>query len=431
MGQQFQSHVASNLEKRERITRFVLGWALYDFACSFLMVNGGIYFPVWLVSRAGATATEFNLTLVMSGITALIFGPWLGRVADNIRRPILFLRLASSAMFACPLSLFAIDSGYLPDSWTHPSAMVALFVVYVAFQFAGVFYNALIPARANLEEFQRISGIGTAASWLGAIVGIIITYPFVTGLINIGVIGEAGAFLPSAIGFGFLAVMAFALLPTDRSLTLHEAGEEAPSQSRSVYRALFHTKGLMWLVIAIMLLLDALLTIQNNLSIYIKETENVTSGTTAILFLLLLTFACFGGVTATWLSRRHTYLSLRIATVLWSSLLVTMALTHGLYVLGIELGIAGLLTGFTLATGRAAFLEYVPQRRAAEYFGVYSSVERTASLSGPLLWVTMLHLAPFDNGGAYKLALSGMALLTIGSCLAFGMATKVRTKKSG
>lgn len=149
-------------------------WALYDFANTMFTMNVvTLYFSVWLTVDQGKTDLWVGAANGAAAAVVLILLPALGAWSDAGRRKV--------ALLGCSTALCCLATAGIGLLAT-PAAGVACFVVaVVAFHAGQVFYNALLRSVAPEGAMGRVSGLGIAAGYAGAIVGVIVVMPFATG----------------------------------------------------------------------------------------------------------------------------------------------------------------------------------------------------------------------------------------------------------
>ena len=393
--------------------RHILGWCLFDFAGTFLMANGGLYFASWLVVENGIGDLALNVTFAVSTVAVLVLAPLVGALSDRVRRPVLFLKVSAALMLAVPLMLYAFAHyGVAVQEHRDLYLLGALLLILSAYQFASVFYNSILKSLTDRATATKVSGWGITANWLGAIVGVLTVLPFVEGMVPGVAAGKAASFLPSALGFALFAGLSFMLMPGDKRL--EDRPHDDQSRALSVLSLIRSGGTLLWFLVAFALFMDAILTIQNNLPIYLERALGFPAGETAVLFLALFGAAAGGGLLSIPLIRAFGALRcLQLTIALWTALLIAMSMTSGWSLYLAWFAAAGLLFGIVTNAARVLFLGLVPAGRAGEYFGVYNAFERTASIIGPLAWGTLV--TGFASSGMdvrYRIALGAMSVFT-------------------
>ncbi|PIQ59932.1 MAG: MFS transporter [Bacteroidetes bacterium CG12_big_fil_rev_8_21_14_0_65_60_17] len=148
-------------------------WALYDFANSAFttLVVTFIYATYFTKGIAPDETTGADLWftgITISGIIVALVSPFLGALADQggYRKRFLF-----ASTVACILLTTAL---YFPGPGDVMAALVIFIAANVAFEMAGVFYNAYLPDIARLSRIGRISGYGWALGYVGGLLCMVV-----------------------------------------------------------------------------------------------------------------------------------------------------------------------------------------------------------------------------------------------------------------
>jgi UMF1 family MFS transporter len=321
-------------------------------------------------------------------------------------------------MFAGTIGIY-IASHFIRSYTLRTTAALISFVLTLwAFQVGLIPYNALLGQIVPKERYGTVSGIGTAFSWLGGVLGILFTLPFVTGKFWHISPGRDQAFLPSALAFGVFAIFSLILLPSESEKTTGK--ELSPSVFRNYWISASHVlkeKPVCLFLISFMLISDALLTIQNNASIYLTKAMRLSDVEVALCFLSLMVGAAIGGVFSGYLYSRIDPKRLLLGCLfLWPVLLLTVSRIESHIFFFVIFPIVGVLFGATFSICRVLFLLLAPSEERALHFGFYASFERTASIIGPAVWTGSLAIFADNGGSNYRIALlamAGMAALAI------------------
>lgn len=394
------SQVAS-VGRQARSSR--LGWYLYDFGNSILIINGGLYFPQWLVGRNAVSDFTYNLIFILSSILLLAAAPILGLSADYKKTPFKYL-LASSILLILAGASVGVSPWIEDHSWRVSIAIVGFFTVLVSYQLSLVFYNTLLGQVASPAEYEVVSGRGLAWGWLGGIAGILIGLYFSEGA---GTGGIASIF-PSALITGALMCVSLYLISRAPSAAPSEDRASAPKlmddfaklrANRTVWRFL----------LAFFLFSDAILTIQNNSTIYMAAVLGLTDTQKAVQFLLILITSAVGSLSSVIIVRRMGLQRALLGVVAGCAVSVVMTpLFSAPIAFSFMFGLLGLLNGAVWNISRVLFFRLIPISRRNMYFGFYAIFERFASILGPFAWsipVMLIH----DDALKYKVAWTGMA----------------------
>ena len=231
--------------------RTVFAWSLWDWgSASFQAVVTTFVFSVYLTSAPfgpeAVVSAKLGTALLIAGVVVAIIAPVLGRLSDSAGRRKTWLGINTAITIACTALLVLVAPGeqYLL------LGLVLLAVGNVAFEFAGVSYNAMLGQISNNGNVGKISGLGWGMGYLG---GIVLLAILLVGFIFpdvgwFGVTSEAGwnirvAMVISALWFAVFAIPVFFAVPEI------PADPGAPGTARGLltaYRDLFHTIGDLW-----------------------------------------------------------------------------------------------------------------------------------------------------------------------------------------
>lgn len=138
----------------------VWSWALYDFANTiFYGVVVTMYLPNYVIEKCGGEHLPYTLATIPAMLLAAILAPALGEIADRSGR---------SRWFVGVFSLLCATASCLLAIPTEPLPILVLFALaLLAYNFALVFYNAMLPSVANDQDMARVSGLGVGVGYLG------------------------------------------------------------------------------------------------------------------------------------------------------------------------------------------------------------------------------------------------------------------------
>jgi len=153
-----------------------LSWALYDWANSafssvIITFVYATYFSQGIAENEVTGTAQWGWTMTASGIVIALTSPILGAIADagGRRKPWLFV-FTVVTVIGCFLLWFG-----------RPTPEVALMVLIiagltnVAFEIAGVFYNAMLPELVRRDYIGRLSGWAWGLGYAGGLVCLVIT----------------------------------------------------------------------------------------------------------------------------------------------------------------------------------------------------------------------------------------------------------------
>jgi UMF1 family MFS transporter len=156
-----------------------------------------LYFAVWLVSDLGASNTMVALGNGISSALIALSIPLFGAISDATQRRkpwvVWFTILACAATAAMgiigqtivPLIGDSVrdpvTTGYTIGGGVAVIIVASFVLANYAYQGALPFYNAMMFELVPYNEQGRLSGMGTALGYFGAIVGVLLVTPFFSG----------------------------------------------------------------------------------------------------------------------------------------------------------------------------------------------------------------------------------------------------------
>src|SRR5882672_6728537 len=178
--------IAARAPARERWS-----WALYDFANTIFSMNiATLYFAVWLVSDLSGSNTMVALGNGVSSALIAVSIPLFGAISDATQRRkpwvVWFTILACVATAAMgivgqtivPLTgdsvLDPVATRYTVSGGVAVVIIASFVLANYAYQGALPFYNAMMFELVPPDEQGRLSGLGTALGYFGAIVGVLL-----------------------------------------------------------------------------------------------------------------------------------------------------------------------------------------------------------------------------------------------------------------
>ena len=368
-------------------------WVTYDLANTiFALGVVGLYFPDWLTSR-GIPDSRLSIVVAMAGIVVIFLAPWIGARSDAIGRRVPGLMATTLAAIAAT-SLLGLE----PIAVT----FIALGFALVAVNTGSVLYDALLPDVSTPATQGRVSGIGVGVGYVGSFIGLGI------GAVALDVMGwsHVTAFRLLALGFLVFAIPAFVFI---REPAHHTS---PPQALRKVVVDLVHSwrraaeyPDLFRFLIARFLYTDAINTLIGGfLTIFaIEELGLDRAGSRNLLAIAILT-AIFGGfLGGAMVERLGPKRVLQIVLAMWVGAIgfgVAAAitdLTHLVWLIG---AVGGFALGGTWASDRVIMTRVAPPRHLGEFYGLYATVGRFATVLGPLVWALIVDVLDWGRTAA-------------------------------
>lgn len=402
---------------RKGTWRFFVPWALYDFGNSILVINGGLYFPQWLVIDHQVSDFWFNLSIPATALLVLVIAPYLGARSDIRTDRWQALWWTTCGMIGSALLLSFVATQFRSHAVVYFG--LAMFVAVNSFYLLSlVLYNALLADFVLPEQTRLISGVGLAAGWVGAIVGLVAVTPFVNGHFAIQDAGRANAFLPAAVLAAAVLFPSLLLLRRNKRQAITERPQKRFERDviRDEWRHIRGSPILRSFYIFFFIAADAFGTIQQNMPIYLERVLSLSDSRKALLLGLVLLSMAVGGVLSGIVGRSKplnkvisAWVVASGASLLWFASVSTfrMAMAAGIFV--------GMTMGGTFALMRALAIALIPAEARGAHFGLYSALDRISALLGPVVWSAIIVVPLGVVGTRSRIALALFALLVLSS----------------
>jgi UMF1 family MFS transporter len=359
-------------------------WITYDLANTiFALGVVGLYFSDWLVSEGHP---DSYLALVQSAAAAVVIflAPWAGARSDVLgkRLPTLIVTtliavVATGALATGPVWL----------------TLLMLWAAVVSVNTGSVVYDALLVDVSTEQTRGKISGYGVGVGYLGSFIGLGL------GFLALDVLGWGypGAFRLIAAAFFVFALPAFffvherpgvadAELPTMRDLLARIA--------RS-WRAARDYEGVVRFLVGRFFYTDAINTLIGGfLAIFVIDELGLDRAFFMTLLGVAITAAVVGGLGSGRFIEAHGPLRvLRLVLIMWMVAIAAgiVAAITGLTGIAWVIGpVGGLALGATWSADRVVMIRVSPPRRLGEFYGLYATVGRFATILGPLAWAVIV-----------------------------------------
>ncbi len=364
--------------------RSVRAWLLYDLANTiFALGVVGLYLPEWLTSteRPDSALAAVEATV---GVIVVFVAPWIGARSDV---------LGNRVPTLIRTTIVAVAGTALIATWPPLPSLVFVGVALLGFNLGSIVYDSLLVDVSTPANRGRISGLGVGIGYIGSYIGLGIGY--VT--LEILDLGYSTTFRSLAGAFLVFSLPAFFFIkerPGDATAEVPRLVGVA-RQLRVSWALASRYEGVTRFLVGRFLYTDAINTLIGGfLTIFVVEELGMERRFVTALLGVAITAAIVGGIGGGRLVQRHgPGAVLQWTLIVWivgiaSAILAAVTdmtdLAWGIGALG------GIALGATWASDRVLMTRVSPPRHLGEFYGLYATVGRFATILGPLVWALIV-----------------------------------------
>ena len=358
----------------------VFSWLLFDLANTvYAFVIPGLYFSVWLVSEQGWTDQALGFATSGAMVIVALTGPWVGARSDGAqgKKPLLLIT-----------TLLCIGSTFLLGTFSISISVFLFIISLIGFNLGSVVYDALLISVSTKENRGRISGLGVAFGYVGSLIG----FGVATILQNQG-LGYLEIFRSVALLFLIFSLPTFFFVK-EKKLTSVKSEIKLSESLVIMIKSWKHSrqyKGLTRFLVGRFFYADAINTlISGLLAVYLVEEAGLTPEDSQGILAIAIVVSIIGGYV---FGRAADVYGPRILTLIS---LICWMVSLSLAIIATEFDqlwliyVTGVLGGFNIggifAVDRVFMTRLSPEKHLGEFYGLYSTVGRFATILGPLLW---------------------------------------------
>lgn len=384
-------------------TRALVAWSLYDWANSAVATVVTTFVFATYFTQAVAVSPEagtvaWSHAQSAAALIVAVLSPILGAIADRGGRRKPWVGVFTVACVAAVAAMWFVKPA--PDYAL--LALVLVVVGTVAFEFATVFYNAMLPDLVPQDRLGRWSGWGWGLGYLGGLAALALC---LVGFIQterpwFGVGTDAAANVRAtpvvaALWFALFALPLFLLTPdrAARAVPVMDAVRGGFLRlGRTIAQARRHPDAA-WFLVAHMSYADGLATLFAFGGIYAAGTFGMELAEVIRFGIALNVTAGLGAAAFAPLDDRigaRRTIALALVGLLACGVLVLLAESKTMFWIG---GLAlGLFVGPAQAAGRSMMARLAPEEERAEMFGLLALSGKATAFLGPAVlgWVTAL-----------------------------------------
>ena len=386
----------------------VFSWAVYDWASSsFNTVIGTFVFSVYFMEGIYGDVTRgtaaWGFAIGISGIIVAVLAPILGSLADRLgrRKPWLAALVLLTILPTALLWFAEPNQSYITYT------LILVVVASVAFELAGVFYNAMLPDVAPPGMIGRISGWSWGMGYMGGLASLAVVLFLLVGLPGapglLGLPTEDAANVRAtgpmvALWFGLFALPLFLRTPDrpPRTMAMGEAIRGGLRDLAVTIASLRHRGSILRFLIASALYRDGLSTLFAVGGLYAAGTIGMTWEEVLIFAIGLNVTAGIGaalfGFVDDRIGSKTTILAALCGLMSFGTALLIVDQLMIFIVLALCLG---LFVGPAQAASRSLLARLAPEEEVTKMFGLYALTGKSIAFVGPLLFATVTDV--FDS----------------------------------
>jgi UMF1 family MFS transporter len=378
--------MASSQDRRSEVSWALYDWANSAFATTVLAALFPVLFKQYWSAEAQVTISTFRLGAAnsLASLLIVLLAPVLGAIAGagGLRKRLLLLFAGVGAGATGALWLVP-HGGWFP-------ALVLFVVGSVGFMGANVCYDALLVDVASPSRRHFVSALGYALGYLGggllfAVNVAMVLAPRGFGLSDATTAARV-AFVSVAVWWAVFTVPLAMFVREQRAQVAYGAAVRGGvARLRKTIAQIRRLPAVWGFLFAYFLYIDGVDTI---IKMAVDYGQAIGLDSSALIGSLLITQ--FVGFPATLVfgrlgPRLGVKRAVQLALVVYVAVTVmaaSMSSVRGFYMLAAAVG---LVQGGVQALSRSLYSQIIPRGQAAEFFGVYNMLGKSAAVLGPLL----------------------------------------------
>jgi UMF1 family MFS transporter len=406
-----QASLNPGVAKRE-----VFGWAMYDFANSgyttvVLTAVFNAYFVGVVAGNADWATFAWTLALAFSSAIVMFTMPTIGAYADLRAAKKRLLVLTTIGCVAATAALAFAGPG---DLWL---AAIAIIVSNLCYAYGEALIAAFLPELARRDALGRVSGWGWSFGYFGGMLTLGLSLGYVLWAQGQGI--PATQFVPvtmliTSVVYLLASLVTFSLLKERAVPQAQPAGGSGLQASLArlarTWQQARRYEDFVWLMacavayqagIAVVIALAAIYAEQ---VLGFRQTE-----TMALIFLVNIASAVGAFAFGYWQDRIGHRPALALTLAGWVLMTVLAVLATSAPLFWVAAVIAGLCMGSSQSAGRAMAGLFAPERRRAEFFGLWTFATRLSAIVGPLTYGAVTWI----TAGNHRLAILSTGLFFV------------------
>ena len=348
-----------------------------------------VYFASVVAPENGTS--YWGYTTGLAAIVVAVLGPILGGFADTRARRKLYLSIVVFIGVVANILLWRVE----PNNSFIWFALIFSFLSILANELMFVFYNALLPSVASKKNMGRISGIGWAVGYFGAIVALVIALAIfiMPEKAPFGLDKDSSEHIRATQILAGLWLLIFSL----PLFFFVKEGKAASNLSKpweiikAGWKEIGQIPGLRKFLIARMLYVDGLTVVFAFAGIFAAKVFGFSTQD-VLLFAIAVNFTCgLGALIGGWFddklgSFNTIRISLIFLIIFGFCVLLSPTATY-FWIFGL---VTGIFIGPVQSASRSLVSHLAPAEHRAQIFGFYMLAGKITSFLGPMVYATIV-----------------------------------------
>ncbi|WP_166354910.1 MFS transporter [Phytoactinopolyspora limicola] len=402
-------------DKRGRIAWAVWDWGSQSFNSIILTFVFTVYLTEAVAADSDSGSRDLGIALAIAGAIVAVLAPVTGQRSDARGRRKLWLGVHSVLVIGCMAAMFFVQ----PDPSYLLLGLILIGAASIFSEFAGVNYNAMLIQVSTRETIGRVSGFGWAMGYFGGLTGLVVVlFAFVQPDVGLfGVTSDDGMDIRAvavfcAVWFAVFAVPLFVYVPEAPASGDPQRQNILASYAllgRRIARMWRDERRTLWFLGASAIYRDGLAAIFTFAGVIAAGTFGFSS-TEVIVFAIAANLAAgigamIGGLLDDRLGPKTVIVSGLTALVLTGTAIVAVPERPMFWAGGLVLAS---LVGPIQSASRTFLARITPAGLEGEAFGLYATMGRAVSFTGPLAFSGFIALF-----GAQRAGMVGILLVLV------------------
>ena len=383
--------------------RGVIGYALYDWACSPVpTLHATFIFAVYFTTQiAPENGTSYwGYMTALASLSVAIIAPFLGGLADakSIRKLMLLIFTLIGGFST--LYLWNI----LPDASFLIQALIISFISIFAMELTFVFYNSLLSSVAKPDQMGFVSGVSWGFGYFGAIICLIIALfvfiqakepPFGLSWDNSGPV--RASMILAALWLFIFSIPAFLFINEQKT---QEEEIRPLARLKEGFQIIVKIPGLLRFMIARMLYTDGLTVVFAFAGIYAAKVFSFPQEKVIMFAIAVNLFCGIGAIAGGFVEDRiGAFRTVKL------SLFSLLFLGTGILLSPTELWfwvfalLVGIFIGPVQSSSRSLVARHAPAEHRAQIFGFYMFAGKSTSFIGPAIYGWLVMVTGIERAG--------------------------------